>query len=157
MMAALTEANVRMATEADYPAVGRLLHRFNLEFDDPSPEPSVMAARVGELVAAGDTVVLIAGEGPDALVLLRFRANLWSPHDESYVAELYVVPEHRRHGLGQALMERAMSLSRERGCDRIELCTEETDIGARALYEKLGFVNHYGDDGALMLYYERDL
>jgi ribosomal protein S18 acetylase RimI-like enzyme len=45
----------------------------------------------------------------------------------------------RRRGLARALVERVMDRARERGCRRIELDTNEDNLGAITLYESLGF------------------
>ena len=102
--------------------------------------------------------MLLGGTGPDGLALMRFRRSLWSPKLECYLAELYVVPQHRGHGLGRALMDAAIALARERGADYMDLGTSEDDTAARALYESLGFDNHEGrGSGPRSLYYEREL
>jgi ribosomal protein S18 acetylase RimI-like enzyme len=149
---------VRLAGIGDAAAIGRLLHDFNLEYDDRTPGPVELARRMRLLLAGGDTAVLLAGPGPDALAVLRFRQAIWSPGLECYLAELYVVPDRRRRGLGRALMLAAMALARERGADHMDLGTSEDDVGARALYESLGFSNREGrPDGPLSYFYEREL
>jgi ribosomal protein S18 acetylase RimI-like enzyme len=150
--------DVRPAGAGDLDAVGRLLDAFNREFGDPTPGPAALAARVGGLLDAGDAVVLLAGDGPDGLALLRFRPALWSAGLECHLAELYVVPAMRGRGLGRALLERAIEAARGRGADTIDLGTSEDDVAARALYESCGFTNREGrPDGPAMLYYERSL
>lgn len=72
-------ARVRTAGTADADAIGRLLYDFNREFDEPTPVPSVLAERVRRLLEGGDTLVQLAGDGPDGLAVLRFRAAIWSP------------------------------------------------------------------------------
>lgn len=149
---------VRRATAADAEDVGRLLHDFNTEYDDPTPGPERLAERIRTLLGVGDTEVLLAGDGPDGLALLRFRRALWSDALECYLAELYVVPARRGRGLGRALMDTAMDLARETGADYMDLNAAETDTVARALYESLGFSNREGKpDGPVNYYYERDL
>ena len=149
---------VRRATAADAAAIGRLLHDFNTEYDDPTPGPGKLAGRIGQLLAGGDTAVLLAGSAPDGLAVLRFRPALWSEGLECYLAELYVVPAMRGRGLGRALMNAAMDLARAEGADYMDLGTAETDVAARALYESLGFSNREGKpDGPLNYYYEREL
>jgi ribosomal protein S18 acetylase RimI-like enzyme len=102
--------------------------------------------------------VLLAGEGPDGVAVLRYRPSLWKPALECYVAELYVVPARRRQGLGLALMEAALAHARERGAWYVELGTSEDDVAARALYERLGFSNREREpDGPAMYVYEREL
>jgi ribosomal protein S18 acetylase RimI-like enzyme len=149
---------VRRATGADAEAVGRLLHDFNTEFDEPTPGPGMLADRVRALLRTGDTAILIGGDAPDGLAVLRFREAIWEEALECYVAELYVAPARRRQGLGRALMEAAMELGRERGATHMDLGTGEDDTAARRLYEALGFDNRGGrPDGAVNYFYEREL
>ena len=151
-------ASVRQADRTDADAVGRLLHDFNTEFEDVTPGPGRLAERFVELIDAGDTVVLLAGDGPDGLAVLRFRRSIWTPGLECYLAELYVAPDHRGRGLGRALMKAGVELARERGADYIDLVTGEDDTAARSLYESLGFDNRAGKPGGpVNLYYEREL
>lgn len=147
---------IRRATLADLPAVGRLLHDFNAEFAQPAPPPETIAERLAELIGGDETIVLLGGAGPEGLAVLRLRPSLWSRALECHLAELYVIPEQRRQGLGLALMECAMATARTAGADRMDLGTGADDTGARALYERLGFVSDEGG-GALSLYYEREL
>jgi ribosomal protein S18 acetylase RimI-like enzyme len=149
---------VRRADASDAEAVGRLLHDFNSEFDEPTPGPKALAERVRVLLAAGDTQILIAGEGPHGLAVLRFREAIWDAALECYLAELYVVPDRRGKGLGRALMEAALDAARAEGATHMDLGTSEDDVAARALYESLGFSNREGRaDGPLSYFYEREL
>ena len=149
--------DIRRAGLDDADAIGRLLYAFNQEFDEPAPEPAALAARMRQLLPAGDTLVLLAGDGPDGLAVLRFRAALWSDGQECYLAELYVTPARRGQGLGRGLMEAALREARGRGADTMDIGVDEPDLAARRLYESLGFTNRSGGDGPLMYVYERDL
>ena len=152
------ESAVRLAGPRDLADVGRLLHDFNLEFDEPTPGAERLAARMGSLLEEEDTAVLLAGGGPDGIAVLRLRPSIFSPGRECYLAELYVAPAMRRRGLGRALMEEALALARARGADYMDLNTGEQDVAARALYENLGFDNREGKpDGPVVYYYEREL
>ena len=149
---------VRRAELADADAVGRLLHDFNTEYDDITPGPDALAERVRELIASGETIVLLAGGGPEGLAVLRFRPALWTSGLECYLSELYVVPNRRGQGLGRALMETALAVARKRGADSMDLGTGDEDVAARALYESLGFSNREGKpDGPVNYFYEREL
>jgi ribosomal protein S18 acetylase RimI-like enzyme len=151
-------SEVRRAEAADAESIGRLLDAFNREFDEQTPGADWLAGRVRQLLAAGELAVLLAGDGPDGLAVLRFRPSLWTGALEAYLAELYVVPERRGSGLGRALMEAAIELARAEGADYMELGTGETDTAARALYESLGFDNRGGrPDGPVNHFYEREL
>lgn len=147
---------VWLATADDLAAAALLLDRFNREYDAPTPGPERLKARLGLIVEQGDAV-LLGGEGPDGVAVLRFRPALWSEALESYLAELYVAPDRRGRGLGRALLEKAIELARERGADIMDLGTSEDDVVARALYEKLGFINREGPNGPITYFYEREL
>jgi ribosomal protein S18 acetylase RimI-like enzyme len=113
---------------------------------------------VRTLLAHGDTIVLLSGEPPDGLAVLRLRPAIWDDALECYLAELYMVPGRRGQGLGRALMEEAMAVARAEGATHMDLGTGEDDVAARALYESLGFSNREGKpDGPLNYFYEREL
>lgn len=149
--------HVRIAAAGELPDAGRLLDAFNREYDEPTPGPAWIAARLAQLTVADGTVVLLAGDGPEGVAVLRLRPGLWSEAREAYLAELYVVPDRRGEGFGRALLEAAMDAARARGADRIDLGTSEDDVAARGLYERLGFTRHEGPDGPVMYVYEREL
>ncbi len=154
----MTGPAARRAGAADAAAVGRLLHDFNTEFEDVTPGPERLAERVRELMAGGETIVLLAGAGPDGVAVLRLRPSIWTSALECYLAELYVAPERRGEGLGRALMELAIEEARRAGADHMDLGTSEDDVAARGLYESLGFTNREGrPDGPIMYVYEREL
>jgi ribosomal protein S18 acetylase RimI-like enzyme len=158
IMARESQTSIRLAIGADASAFGTLLHAFNVEFGESTPDAAVIAERAAPLIESGEVTVLLAGEGPDGFAQLRFRPSLYTGALDAYLEELYVVPERRGQGLGRALLQAAMAHARERGAARIDLGTSEVDVAARALYESAGFTNREGGpDGPRMLYYERDL
>jgi ribosomal protein S18 acetylase RimI-like enzyme len=149
---------VRRAEAAEAESIGRLLDAFNREFDEKTPGAGWLAGRVRELLASGELTVLLTGDGPDGLAVLRFRPSLWSGALEAYLAELYVTPERRGQGFGRALMEAAIDVARAEGADYMDLGTGEDDSAARALYESLGFDNRGGKPaGPVNYFYEREL
>jgi GNAT superfamily N-acetyltransferase len=149
---------VRQATVADAPAVGRLLHDFNSEFDEPTPGAAVLAERVERLLAGGELIVVIGGKGPDGLAQLSFRPSVFDGAPIALLEELYVTPPNRGGGLGRALLEAAIEAAREAGAVSIELNTSDDDTTAIALYESAGFTNREGSpDGPRMRYYEREV
>jgi ribosomal protein S18 acetylase RimI-like enzyme len=147
---------VWLADAGDAGAIARLLHDFNDEFEEPTPPVGELAERIARLLRGGDTVVLLVGDGPDGLAVLRFRGAIWSDGLECYLAELYVTPARRGRGCGRALMEAALREARDRGADTMDIGVDEPDLAARRLYESLGFTNRAAG-GALMYVYERDL
>jgi ribosomal protein S18 acetylase RimI-like enzyme len=151
------EIQIREATVEDAAAIARLLHDFNTEYEEETPPVGELTRHAQRMLRKGEMTVLLAGEGPDGLALLRFRPSVWTEKLEAYLQELYVVPDLRGRGIGQALMEAILATCRDRGAAWIELNTGETDVAARGLYRKFGFTNEEGPEGASMLYYELEI
>lgn len=53
--------------------------------------------------------------------------------------DLYVLPEYRRQGVGQALMNAAADLAQDHGVARLVLMTQVENQSAQRLYETLGW------------------
>lgn len=53
--------------------------------------------------------------------------------------DLFVAPEFRRQGIGRDLMDHARQFARSSGALGVELSTAKDNLGAQALYEKLGY------------------
>ncbi|HEY0316919.1 MAG TPA: GNAT family N-acetyltransferase [Solirubrobacterales bacterium] len=152
------EATIRRAAPADAGHVAHLLHDFNTEFGEPTPGVLALAEHAAGMLERGEMAVLLAGEGPDGISLIRFRTSVWTGQAEAHLQELYVVPPLRGRGIGRALLEATLELAREAGATGIDLNTGETDTAARALYESCGFSNREGSPkGPAMLFYEREL
>jgi GNAT superfamily N-acetyltransferase len=138
--------------------VARLLHDFNAEYEEPAPPLPALAERVRELIASAAIVVLLAGDPPVGVAVLRLRPALWTTARDAYLEELYVVPAERGHGIGGTLLDSAIATARELGADHFELTTGEEDLAAIGLYESRRLTNREGaPDGPRMLYYELDL
>ncbi len=64
-----------------------------------------------------------------------------SGHRLGHIFLLYVAPEHRRRGIGSALVTLAENWARERGDKQISLQVFTTNKPAVNLYEQLGYKN----------------
>ena len=140
-------------------AAAGLLHDFNLEYDEPTPPPAVLAERLASLVEHERVLVLLARAGaePAGVAVLRLWPSLWSEGQEAYLAELYVVPGRRGQGFGRALITEALRQAQDGGADYAFLVTSEEDRLAQRLYEAAGFRRTEGEGGPAMLAYEREL
>jgi len=157
-MAAPPASEIRRASAEDAGAVAQLLHDFNNEYEDFTPGVHILSERLGELLAAEQIVVLLAGDPPLGFALFRLRPSLWLKAEDAYLEELYVIPDRRGEGIGGRLLDTSIELSRQLGANHFELTTGEDDRAARALYKSRGFTNREGGpNGPRMLYYEIDL
>src|SRR4051812_11310519 len=108
-------------------AAARLLHDFNVEYDEPAPPPEELAVRLGNLVDGGHITVLVAREqewgAAVGVAVMRLQPSVWSEAQEAYLAELYVQPSRRGHGHGRELITTALRVAREQGADYAFLVT----------------------------------
>ena len=82
-----------------------------------------------------------AGGQPVGYALYFFTYSSFLARPTLYLEDIFVLPEHRRHGAGTALMERLLEIAREQECGRIEwqvLDWNETAIG---FYHRLGAIH----------------
>lgn len=142
----------RVAHGGDYAVAATLLHDFNVEFGEPTPDPETLEQRLRAL--SNSSVLLIGDAG---VAVLRFQPSLWTENLECYLAELYVRPSERGRGLGEALLRAALAHARATGADYAHLGTSEDDVAARHLYEKVGMRRTEGENGPLMFVYECEL
>ncbi|KAI2627517.1 acyl-CoA N-acyltransferase [Hypoxylon sp. NC1633] len=71
---------------------------------------------------------------------LEHHASHSPPTHRGYIAMLAVSSTFRGHGIATALVKMAIDAMAERHADEIVLETEETNIPAMRLYERLGFL-----------------
>jgi ribosomal protein S18 acetylase RimI-like enzyme len=146
------DLTIRPATAADMNAVGRLaamlvrdFHAFDSQrFLAPTPDTAEgYGDFLGSQIGKRDTHVLVAErastvvgyaycgiEGYDWMML---RGPAGVLHD------IVVDPEHRRAGVGVALLNAALAWLEEREAPRIVLNTANGNVAAQRFFEKAGF------------------
>jgi ribosomal protein S18 acetylase RimI-like enzyme len=60
------------------------------------------------------------------------------------IDELFVGPEHRRHGIGQALLARARAELSAHGCGWLQLQVADGNTPSQGFYSRLGFKEKSG-------------
>jgi ribosomal protein S18 acetylase RimI-like enzyme len=146
---------IREASIADHQAISLLyaqvdaLHAHGRPdaFQEPPQPRSVAFLR--ERLAEADAAVLVADIGGAvvgyALVKLGRPPNdaMHRPRVFAYVEEVVVAFDHRRLGIGKALMHKVEGWARDRKVDQIELIVWEFNEEARKFYESLGYTTSY--------------
>ncbi|MEA4899772.1 ribosomal protein S18-alanine N-acetyltransferase [Bacillota bacterium Meth-B3] len=80
-------------------------------------------------------------------------AGVWFVLDEAHITNIAVRPDRRGLGYGEAVTRALMQLAADSGMSMLELEVRVSNRAARALYEKLGFVEvglrkrYYADTG----------
>jgi GNAT superfamily N-acetyltransferase len=128
-------------------AVARLMIGFRDHYGRAEPPDESFKPGVERLIADPDTEYLLAAESeadePAGVCQLRYRHSLWTDSEDCWLEDLFVAESARRAGLGEALVACAIERARARGCGRIELDVAESNRGAWALYERMGFSPDY--------------
>jgi predicted GNAT family acetyltransferase len=125
--------HVRRATEGDLEALRSLWDGFTAEARfTPYPGAPFDRAFVTEHVA----FVAEDGDGMVGMVYVNM-----SSQDFGYVFGLYTHPERRRRGVALALMGAVAAHLRDAGRRYVVLSVDTPNETARALYDRLGFVD----------------
>ncbi len=72
------------------------------------------------------------------LILVPYWSNEFGG-DIVWLDEIFVLPEHRRHGIGTAVLARLQKMAAEEGWWRIELEAHRRNQRALAVYARAGF------------------
>lgn len=143
---------IRAADRADSPALGRLgallvrLHH-DLDPDRFLAAEAGTAAGYGRYLASeigrAGVVVLVA-EAAGAVAGYTYagiEGNDWMSlrGPAGVIHDLVVDPEHRRKGVGRALLMRTLEVLAERGAPRVVLSTAHRNETAQRLFASLGF------------------
>jgi ribosomal protein S18 acetylase RimI-like enzyme len=128
-------------------AVARLLIGFRNHYGRAEPPDETFHSGVSKLIATPHAEYLLAAapgsDEPAGVCQLRYRHSLWTAKEDCWLEDLYVLESARRAGLGEALVGLAIERARERDCGRIELDVSQSNGGAWALYERMGFSAEY--------------
>ena len=153
-------ATTRPAGPADAHLVGRLLHDFNVEFDEEAtPSAADFAGRFEHLLTRDDVLVLLAEEGAatTGFAYLTLRPTPYYDGLLGQLEELYVVPELRDQGIGTVLLTTAVERIVAKGAAELHINVDEVDVDTRRFYERHGFVNVHPGADYRMLCYLREL
>jgi GNAT superfamily N-acetyltransferase len=100
--------------------------------------PELLAeALFGPRPSAEALIAELAGE-PVAFALFHGTFSTWECRPGIWLEDLYVPPQHRRHGIGSALLTALAAITLERGCARLEWTALDWNTPALDFYAKLG-------------------
>jgi ribosomal protein S18 acetylase RimI-like enzyme len=129
---------IRVATEADLPALGELWRAFEAEVP-PAPWEDVEAeVELSEIAEIVEGEIALVAEGEDgSLAGYALARSVGSRLGR--LTDLYVVPEARRGGVATALVRETVSRLRERGHEFVRLEVVASNADARVVYARWGF------------------
>lgn len=132
---------IRPACPSDLPALARMRHSLWPDGSVEEHAREIAAIVAGEWVGVYPYVILVAEGGVGfAEVTLRSTADDCDPsHPVGYLEGWYVEVEHRRRGVGAALVRAAEEWAKSQGC--LEMASDtwlDNEVSQRA-HRALGF------------------
>jgi len=135
------DIEIRPATEAD----SQLLFDLILELaayekmaDEVAGDPEVLRRSMFEQKAA-EALLLETAEGEAVGYAIFFTTfSTFECRSGIWLEDVYVRPEHRRGGIGRAVMEHLANLALQRGHVRLDWVALEWNEPALDFYDKLG-------------------
>ena len=130
------------AKAADVSQLVELLEILFTQEAELSPDPEKQR-RALELILADPSRarIYVAREREQvlAMVALHFTTSTAEGGRVAWLEDCIVHPEHRRRGVGKALLAHVLEQARAEGALRVMLLTDGDNARAQALYRKLGF------------------
>ncbi len=87
---------------------------------------------------AAEAVIAERDRAAVGFALFHGSFSTWECRPGLWLEDLYVPPEHRRGGVGGALLRHVAAIAVERGCARLEWAALDWNASALSFYERLG-------------------
>jgi len=137
----MAEHTVRLATMTDLDEMLALYR--HLYSDDPIIDPEVARAEWAKLISSGLTTVFAAtiGDKPVSSCTLIVVPNVTrGGRPYALIENVVTHADHRRRGLGRAVLDAALSAAQAAACYKVMLATGSRQEETLRFYESAGFV-----------------
>jgi GNAT superfamily N-acetyltransferase len=132
---------IRPGRPADVPLIAQLIRglaRFEkLEAEVTMTEDLLAKGLFGDRPYA-ETLLAEEGGTPVGFALFFHNFSTFLARPGLYLEDLFVIPEHRGHGVGRSLLVALARVAVERGCGRLEWSVLDWNRDAIGFYERLG-------------------
>ena len=138
-MSSARDFAMRPATPDDLPSVVELIRELTL-FEKLVGPDDAAARRLAQDFARGRyRLLVVESEGQlvgYAMYFLTYSSFRALP--SLYLEDVYVKPERRGGGIGEAVLRRLAAEARAEGCGRFEWTVLDWNVGAQRFYQRLG-------------------
>jgi GNAT superfamily N-acetyltransferase len=133
-------ASVRQAVLSDLPFLASLFDAYR-QFYGRAPDLAAAESFLRERLSRQESTVFLAHAeiGPVGFTQLYPSFSSVSLARTFILNDLFVVPTHRRTGVGSALLHAAVEHARSLGAVRVSLNTDIRNTSAQATYEATGW------------------
>jgi N-acetylglutamate synthase-like GNAT family acetyltransferase len=130
----------RNAEESDLDQVLALLREIMEHHDVVPPSAAALSQCVSTIMQAQDHMFLVAEQNSRVIGMcaLLFSMSTWSAAPVCEIQDLIVTRTHRGANVGRGLVEAAGDMARARGCTRVFMLADYSNLQAHAFYRRLG-------------------
>lgn len=138
-MLGMENFNIREAKPSDASLLVSLIREL-AEFEKLAHEAVATPELLSNALENGDARALVVEQGDRALgfALYFFNFSTFLGRPGLYLEDLYVKPECRGAGVGEALLRKLAQIAREKKCGRMEWAVLDWNTKAISFYQKLG-------------------
>jgi GNAT superfamily N-acetyltransferase len=132
---------IRLASGADVPTIADLIRglaRYEKLEQEVTMTEELLAKNLFGAQRFAETLLAEESGEPIGFALFFHNFSTFLGLPGIYLEDLYVVPEHRGHGVGRALLKELARIAVERGCGRLEWAVLDWNRDAIGFYERLG-------------------
>ena len=132
---------IRSGRPADVPLIAQLIRglaRFEKLEDEVTMTEDLLAKGLFGDRPYAETLLAEEGGTPVGFALFFHNFSTFLARPGLYLEDLFVMPEHRGHGVGRALLVALARLAVERGCGRLEWSVLDWNRDAIGFYERIG-------------------
>lgn len=127
----ITDLAIRLAVPADAPAIAAM----SRDYIEQGLPWSWQARRIARAIRDANTNVVVAGRA-DALVAFGIMSYL---ETDAHLLLFAVHHEHRRRGVGSAVLQWLEDVARAAGSSRIRVEARRDNVAARHFYNEHGY------------------
>ena len=131
-----------IAEPGDVPQLVELLRILFTQEAELEPDPAKQRRALELILAdAPRARIYVARDGARiiSMAALHFTTSTAEGGRVAWFEDCIVRPEHRRKGIGKALLEYVIAQARAEGARRVTLLTDGDNASAQALYRQSGF------------------
>jgi GNAT superfamily N-acetyltransferase len=132
---------IRSGRPADVPLIAQLIRglaRFEKLEDEVTMTEDLLAKGLFGDRPYAETLLAEEGGTPVGFALFFHNFSTFLARPGLYLEDLFVIPEHRGHGVGRALLVALARVAVERGCGRLEWSVLDWNRDAIGFYERIG-------------------
>jgi ribosomal protein S18 acetylase RimI-like enzyme len=139
----MSDVKFDLAKPADLPRLVELLGiLFESEAEFSADAEKQRSALQAILADPAKGKIFVAREGREAIAMasLLYTISTAEGGKAALFEDLVVAPEHRKRGIGEALLKHVVAEARAEGVLRVTLLTDMQNERAQAMYRRVGFV-----------------